>query len=136
MKLFPRLLLMLLAIAPLSACAASPTALVEGEDYELIAEPGPFAPLAGKIEVVEVFGYTCPHCAHFEPQLEAWAAKLPADVVERESRIAEETAREEGKPEAILPRIVEGRLNGFYKEVVLTEQPCCQIIFYLAIDIL
>ena len=51
MKLFPRLLLMLLAIAPLSACAASPTALVEGEDYELIAEPGPFAPLAGKIEV-------------------------------------------------------------------------------------
>ncbi len=30
--------------------------------------------------MVEVFGYTCPHCAHFEPQLEAWAAKLPADV--------------------------------------------------------
>lgn len=80
MKLFPRLLLMLLAIAPLSACADSPTALVEGEDYELIAEPGPFAPLAGKIEVVEVFGYTCPHCAHFEPQLEAWVAKQPADV--------------------------------------------------------
>lgn len=80
MKLFPRLLLMLLAIAPLSACAASPTALVEGDDYELIAEPGPFAPLAGKIEVVEVFGYTCPHCAHFEPQLEAWVAKQAADV--------------------------------------------------------
>ncbi|WP_282268049.1 thiol:disulfide interchange protein DsbA/DsbL [Stenotrophomonas sp. PS02298] len=80
MKLFPRLLLMLLAIAPLSACAAPPNALVEGDDYELIAEPGPFAPLAGKIEVVEVFGYTCPHCAHFEPQLEAWVAKQPADV--------------------------------------------------------
>lgn len=80
MKLFPRLLLMLLAIAPLSACAAAPAALVEGDDYEVIAEPGPFAPLAGKIEVVEVFGYTCPHCAHFEPQLEAWVAKQPADV--------------------------------------------------------
>ena len=53
--------------------------LVEGKDYERIAQPGPFQPLAGKIEVVEVFGYTCPHCAHFEPQLEAWAA-LPADV--------------------------------------------------------
>uniref|UniRef100_UPI00333EC580 thiol:disulfide interchange protein DsbA/DsbL n=2 Tax=Lysobacteraceae TaxID=32033 RepID=UPI00333EC580 len=51
-----------------------------GKDYERIAQPGPFQPLAGKIEVVEVFGYTCPHCAHFEPQLAAWAAKLPADV--------------------------------------------------------
>ena len=80
MKLFPRLLLMLLAIAPFSACAAPASAPVEGDDYELIAEPGPFAPLAGKIEVVEVFGYTCPHCAHFEPQLEAWVAKQPADV--------------------------------------------------------
>lgn len=80
MKLFPRLLLMLLATAPLLAWAAPAAAPVEGQDYELIAEPGPFAPLAGKIEVVEVFGYTCPHCAHFEPQLAAWAAKLPADV--------------------------------------------------------
>lgn len=81
MKLFPRVLLMLLALLPLTACAASPaTPLTEGKDYEVIANPGPFAPLAGKIEVVEVFGYTCPHCAHFEPQLEAWAAKLPADV--------------------------------------------------------
>ena len=80
MKLFPRLLLMLLATAPLLAWAAPAAAPVEGQDYELIAEPGPFAPLAGKIEVVEIFGYTCPHCAHFEPQLAAWAAKLPADV--------------------------------------------------------
>lgn len=81
MKLFPRLLLMLLAIAPLSACAAPATpALVEGKDYELIATPGPFAPLAGKVEVVEVFGYTCPHCARFEPLLEAWVSKQPADV--------------------------------------------------------
>ncbi|KRG69916.1 dihydroneopterin aldolase [Stenotrophomonas terrae] len=80
MKLFPRLLLMLLATAPLLVWAAPAAAPVEGQDYELIAEPGPFAPLAGKIEVVEIFGYTCPHCAHFEPQLAAWAAKLPADV--------------------------------------------------------
>ncbi|WP_269792187.1 thiol:disulfide interchange protein DsbA/DsbL [Stenotrophomonas sp. Iso1] len=79
MKLFPRLFLLLAAVLPLAACA-SPTAPVQGEDYELIAAPGPFEPLAGKIEVVEVFGYTCPHCAHFEPQLEAWTAKLPADV--------------------------------------------------------
>jgi elongation factor Ts len=47
---------------------------------------------------------------------------VPADVVENERRIAEATAREEGKPEAALPKIVEGRVNGFYKETVLTEQ--------------
>ena len=80
MTLFPRLILLLCALLPLAACAASNATPVEGQDYELIEQPGPFAPLAGKIEVVEVFGYTCPHCAHFEPQLEAWAAKLPADV--------------------------------------------------------
>jgi elongation factor Ts len=48
--------------------------------------------------------------------------EVPADIVATERRIAEETAREEGKPEAALPKIVEGRVNGFYKDVVLTEQ--------------
>lgn len=76
---FPRVFLLLMALLPLAACAAD-AAPAEGQDYELIAEPGPFAPLAGKIEVVEVFGYPCIHCAHFEPLLEAWVAKLPADV--------------------------------------------------------
>ena len=80
MKLFPRLMLLLLALSPLVACSAPNATPVEGEDYELIADPAPFAPLAGKIEVVEIFGYTCPHCAHFEPLLEAWVAKQPADV--------------------------------------------------------
>jgi elongation factor Ts len=49
--------------------------------------------------------------------------EVPADVVENERRLAEETAREEGKPEQALPRIVEGRVNGFFKEHVLLEQP-------------
>ncbi|QIS21687.1 translation elongation factor Ts [Nocardia terpenica] len=49
--------------------------------------------------------------------------EVPADVVEKERSIAEATAREEGKPEAALPKIVEGRVNGFYKDVVLLEQP-------------
>lgn len=47
---------------------------------------------------------------------------VPADVVESERRIAEATAREEGKPEAALPKITEGRVNGFFKEFVLAEQ--------------
>ncbi len=48
--------------------------------------------------------------------------EVPADVVENERRVAEETSRNEGKPEAALPKIVEGRMNGFYKENVLPEQ--------------
>jgi elongation factor Ts len=48
--------------------------------------------------------------------------EVPADVVATERRIAEETAREEGKPEAALPKIVDGRVNGFYKDFVLVEQ--------------
>lgn len=48
---------------------------------------------------------------------------VPAELVEKEARIAKETALEEGKPEKILDRIVEGRLGGFYKDVCLVEQP-------------
>jgi elongation factor Ts len=52
--------------------------------------------------------------------------EVPAETVENERRIAEATSREEGKPEAALPKIVEGRLNGFFKDVVLLEQPSVQ----------
>jgi elongation factor Ts len=48
---------------------------------------------------------------------------VPGDVVASERRIAEETAKAEGKPEQALPKIVEGRLNGFFKDAVLLEQP-------------
>jgi elongation factor Ts len=47
---------------------------------------------------------------------------IPAEVIESEKRIAAEIARNEGKPEAALPKIVEGRLQGFYKDAVLIEQ--------------
>jgi elongation factor Ts len=48
---------------------------------------------------------------------------VPDNVVASERRIAEETSRAEGKPEQALPKIVEGRLNGFFKDVVLLDQP-------------
>jgi len=48
---------------------------------------------------------------------------VPAETVANERRIAEETARAEGKPEAALTKIVEGRLTGFFKEIVLLDQP-------------
>ena len=49
--------------------------------------------------------------------------EVPADVVEHERSIAEQTSREEGKPEQAIAKITEGRLNGFFKDVVLLEQP-------------
>ena len=47
---------------------------------------------------------------------------VPADVVEKERRIAEQITRDEGKPEQAIGKIVEGRLNAYFKDVVLTEQ--------------
>jgi len=68
--------LVLLALLPLAALAATPEpALTEGTDYEVIEGGKPFAPVKGKVEVVEVFGYTCPHCAHFQPKVSVWARK-------------------------------------------------------------
>jgi elongation factor Ts len=52
--------------------------------------------------------------------------EVPDDLVAKEREIAEATAREEGKPEQALPKIVEGRLNGFFKEVALLDQPSVQ----------
>ena len=47
---------------------------------------------------------------------------VPAEVVEKERRIAEQITRDEGKPEQAIPKIVDGRLNAYFKDVVLTEQ--------------
>ncbi len=52
--------------------------------------------------------------------------EVPADIVAKEREIAEATAREEGKPEQALPKIIEGRVNGFFKEVALLDQPSVQ----------
>jgi elongation factor Ts len=48
--------------------------------------------------------------------------EVPADLVEKERRIAEDITRQEGKPEQAIPKIVEGRLGAFFKDIVLTEQ--------------
>lgn len=68
-----------LAVLPLNVQAqGKPPA--EGKDYLLLSKPAPTEAPAGQIEVVEFFWYSCPHCNEFEPQLEAWAAKVPKDV--------------------------------------------------------
>ncbi|WP_404349189.1 translation elongation factor Ts [Phycicoccus jejuensis] len=62
------------------------------------------------------------HVAAFAPTV-LTRDEIDAETVENERRVAEATAKEEGKPEAALPKIVEGRVNGFFKEQVLLEQP-------------
>lgn len=59
--------------------AASKTTFTQGKDYEVLAAPvRPLDP--SKIEVSEVFAYTCPHCMHFEPLIKAWTQKQQPDV--------------------------------------------------------
>jgi thiol:disulfide interchange protein DsbA len=53
--------------------------VVEGKDYMPLQKPVPVA-IPGKLEVIEFFGYWCPHCYAFEDKLEAWVKALPADV--------------------------------------------------------
>jgi elongation factor Ts len=62
------------------------------------------------------------HIAAFAPQY-LTREQVPTETVENERRLAEETARNEGKPDAALAKIVEGRVTGYMKEVVLLEQP-------------
>ncbi|MCS0636560.1 translation elongation factor Ts [Streptomyces sp. LP05-1] len=73
-------------------------------------------------ENAEVAKGVAQHIAAFAPKYLS-REDVPADVVEAERRVAEETTRAEGKPEAALPKIVEGRVNGFFKEVTLLGQP-------------
>ena len=59
-----------------------------GDDYLAVKPAAPVEAPAGKIEVVEFFWYNCPHCNSFEPTLDAWVKRLPADVVMRRVPIA------------------------------------------------
>jgi protein dithiol oxidoreductase (disulfide-forming) len=54
-----------------------------GTDYLVLKTPIASDVPAGKVEVIEFFSYNCPHCAAFEPMLEAWAKNLPPNVVFR-----------------------------------------------------
>ena len=51
-----------------------------GADYLVLDKEVPYEPVAGKVEVVEFFGYWCPHCNAFEPELENWLKRLPSNV--------------------------------------------------------
>jgi len=83
---FAFVLALLLPFAALAATPdkAPPAPLVEGIDYEVLEQPGTLLPTKpGDVEIVEIFAYTCPHCAHFAPMVEEWKAKLPKNIVLR-----------------------------------------------------
>eukprot|EP01034_Spumella_vulgaris_P030006 gene30006-37152_t len=60
----------------------------EGSDYLALDKRVPVETPAGKVEVIEFFWYACPHCNAFEPKLEAWIKKNPADVVVKRVPVA------------------------------------------------
>lgn len=80
MSLLARALIALSALLPLACTAAEAPAKYElGKHYNAVRQAQkPSDP--GKIEVTEVFSYGCPHCFQFEPHLDRWLAKKPADV--------------------------------------------------------
>ena len=67
---------------------AQAKAPVEGKDYIKLSRPAPVDTPAPKVEVLEFFGYWCPHCAKFEPAFETWAKKAPAHMVVRRVPVA------------------------------------------------
>jgi elongation factor Ts len=73
-------------------------------------------------ENAEIAKGVAQHIAAFAPKY-LTREDVPAEVVATERRVAEETTRAEGKPEAALPKIVEGRVNGFFKDATLLGQP-------------
>ncbi len=75
------------SLAPLAVQAqgGKPAA---GTDYLVLDTRAPVDAAAGKIEVVEFFWYSCPHCNAFEPTLDAWVKKLPKDVAFRRAPVA------------------------------------------------
>ena len=84
--------------------------------------PAQVAVLVGTDEAAaEVAHDVAMHIAAYSP-LYLTREDVPAEVVDKERAIAEETTRAEGKPEKAIPKIVEGRLGGYFKENCLVDQ--------------
>jgi thiol:disulfide interchange protein DsbA len=76
----------------LSPAWAQRVGFQEGRDFVRLSKPVPVSTPPGQVEVVEFFAYSCIHCHHFEPLLDAWIRKLPADVKVRRVPVAFNTA--------------------------------------------
>ena len=91
----------------------------DGTEYKSLDKRVAMEAPQGKIEVIEFFWYGCPHCNSFEPQLEAWSKKLPADVVLKRVPVA---FRDEFVPQQRLFYSLEamGRLDDVHRKVFQT----------------
>ncbi|QSA96663.1 thiol:disulfide interchange protein DsbA/DsbL [Methylococcus sp. EFPC2] len=78
--LFALLFVSLFQTSALAAETGKAGGAPEGEGYELVSPPQPTGD-PSKVEVIEFFWYGCPHCYHFEPELNAWLKTKPANVV-------------------------------------------------------
>ncbi|HSV46237.1 MAG TPA: thiol:disulfide interchange protein DsbA/DsbL [Ramlibacter sp.] len=88
----------------------------EGTEYKALDKRVAVEAPQGKVEVVEFFWYSCPHCNAFEPKLETWAKKLPPDVVLRRVPVA---FRDDFVPQQRLFYTLEamGRLDDLHRKV-------------------
>lgn len=89
---------------------------VEPEEFMTLEKPAPVEAGPGKIEVVEFFWYSCPHCNRFEPQFEAWVAKAGKDVVVRRAPVS---FRPDFEPQQRLYYVLEamGKVDELHKKV-------------------
>ncbi|MBU1361304.1 MAG: thiol:disulfide interchange protein DsbA/DsbL [Gammaproteobacteria bacterium] len=99
--------------SPVLAQSAAPKA---GADFVVLGKRVPVEAPPNKVEVIEFFWYNCPHCNAFEPQLEAWVAKLPPHVAFRRVPVAFQPSFE---PQQRLYYALEamGKVNEFQSKV-------------------
>ena len=110
--------------AAASLGALSTTARAQGQpfragtDYLVLDKPAPVDAPAGKIEVVEFFWYSCPHCNRFEPALEEWIKKAPKDVMVRRVPVS---FRADFEPQQRLYYVLEAmnKVDELHKKVFL-----------------
>ncbi|WP_411885647.1 thiol:disulfide interchange protein DsbA/DsbL [Polaromonas sp. YR568] len=95
---------------------AQPKPFKDGEDYLTLDKPAPTEAPAGRVEVVEFFWYSCPHCNAFEPQLEAWIKQAPKDVSVRRVPVS---FRPDFEPQQRLYYVLEamGKVDELHKKV-------------------
>jgi protein dithiol oxidoreductase (disulfide-forming) len=107
-----------LASAGLGLPARAQIKPAEGTDYLALEKRVPVEAPQGKIEVIEFFWYSCPHCNAFEPRLEDWIKKAPADVAVRRVPVA---FREDFAPQQRLYYSLEalGKLEELHRKVFL-----------------
>ncbi|MFT4241309.1 MAG: thiol:disulfide interchange protein DsbA/DsbL [Acidovorax sp.] len=77
-----------LALPVATPALAQPRQFKEGKDYRRLDKPVPPEAPAGKVDVIEFFWYSCPHCNAFEPTLDAWVKAAPKDLSIRRVPVA------------------------------------------------